>query len=137
MARRHATPQADGKRGMTFTMLRTTPALRLALVIGALVIVPVAYERVWPSSIAHAGGSETYSSRGVVKSFGADRKYVNIAHEKIPGYMEAMTMSFEPRTVDQLGSLAVGDRVAFTFTATEDGRRVLQSIQRDAPRTGP
>lgn len=86
-----------------------------------------------PSAVAHARESDTYDARGVVKSFGPDRKYVVIAHEKIAGYMEAMTMSFEPRTPEQLQGIEGGDRVTFTFVATKDGRRVLQSIQRVAP----
>jgi Cu/Ag efflux protein CusF len=74
---------------------------------------------------------EHYSTHGVVKSFGPKRAYVNIAHEKIPGYMEAMTMSFEPRTADQLGGVDVGARVAFTFTASGDGHRFLDRITKE------
>lgn len=118
-------------------MLRTSRVLRLALLLGALVTVFADVDRIWPTSVAHACDAETHSTRGIVKSFGVDRKYVNIAHETIPGYMEAMTMSFEPRAADQLSSLAVGDRVAFTFTATEDGRRILQSINKEASRAAP
>ncbi|AKV00500.1 hypothetical protein AKJ09_07163 [Labilithrix luteola] len=86
--------------------------------------------RVWTSD-AYACGAETYSTRGVVKSFGDGRRYVNIAHDKIDGYMAAMTMSFEPRTPEQLQGIDVGDRVSFTFAATEDGRRVLTVIKKD------
>ncbi|WP_394837917.1 copper-binding protein [Pendulispora rubella] len=78
--------------------------------------------------VAEACGSETHTARGVVRSFGPERKFVNIAHEKIEGYMMAMTMSFEPRGSGQLEGLAVGDNVAFTFTATEDGRRLIDAI---------
>lgn len=116
-------------------MIRSSRILRLALVVGAIAASFVAAERVSPSPVAHARGAETYSARGVVKSFGPDRKYVNIAHEKIPGYMEAMTMSFEPSNADQLAGVAQGDRVLFTFRAMDDGRRILQSIGKDAPRT--
>ena len=72
-----------------------------------------------------------YSAHGVVKSFGPKRAYVNIAHEKIPGYMEAMTMSFEPRKDDQLAGIDVGAHVTFTFTATDDGRRLLDRIVKE------
>jgi Cu(I)/Ag(I) efflux system protein CusF len=80
---------------------------------------------------AEACSEDTYTTRGVVKSFGPDRKYVNIAHEKIDGYMMAMTMSFEPRTPSQLAGLAPGDRVSFSFTATADGRRLLNFVKKD------
>jgi Cu/Ag efflux protein CusF len=76
-------------------------------------------------------GSEQYKAHGVVKSFGPKHAYVNIAHEKIPGYMEAMTMSFEPRRPEQLDGIDVGAKVSFTFTASEDGHRVLDAIAKD------
>jgi Cu/Ag efflux protein CusF len=72
-----------------------------------------------------------YTAHGVVKSFGPKHAYVNIAHEKIPGYMEAMTMSFEPRRPEQLDGLDVGAKVSFTFTATGDGHRVLDAIAKE------
>jgi len=72
--------------------------------------------------------AHAYDARGVVRSFGPQRAFVNIAHEDIPGYMKAMTMSFEPRTPTQLDGIAVGDAVVFRFTDTDDGRRLLDSI---------
>lgn len=65
---------------------------------------------------------ETYRTQGVVQSFGKDKRYVNIAHEDIPGYMMAMTMSFDPRTPAQLEGLSAGDKVAVTFTVSGDKR---------------
>ncbi|NOU31518.1 MAG: copper-binding protein [Polyangiaceae bacterium] len=74
------------------------------------------------------GSPATYTARGVVKSRQADGKYLLIAHEKIEGYMAAMTMSFEPRRPEQLAAVKDGESVRFTFTTTEDGRRLLDSI---------
>lgn len=77
---------------------------------------------------ARAGAS--YDARGVIKSFGPGRAYVNIAHEAIPGFMPAMTMSFEPGSAGAaLDGLTVGDAVAFSFTV-EDDRYVLTKIAR-------
>lgn len=73
---------------------------------------------------------ETYAATGVVKSFGPGRAYVNIAHDDIAGYMKAMTMSFEPRSASQIAALAAGDAVKFRFLATDDGRRLLESIEK-------
>jgi Cu/Ag efflux protein CusF len=70
----------------------------------------------------------TYQATGTVKSFGPDRAWVNIAHDDIPGYMKAMTMSFRPRSADQLAKLAAGDAVRFQFVVLDDGRRVLDWI---------
>ena len=79
-----------------------------------------------PSAASAEGRHRT---RGVVKSFGKERRYVNIAHEEIPGYMAAMTMSFEPRRPEQLEGLAPGDRVALSFT-DEGVRRLIDTIEK-------
>ena len=76
---------------------------------------------------AKARAAERYTTRGVVKSFGRARRYVNIAHDDIPGYMQAMTMSFEPSSPTQLDGIVEGQRVEITFT--DDGqRRILERI---------
>ena len=77
-----------------------------------------------------ASATATYSARGVVRGFAPERRLVFIAHDAIPGYMDAMTMSFEAGSPDQLVGFAVGDRVTFSFVATDDGRRLLNSITR-------
>jgi Cu/Ag efflux protein CusF len=83
------------------------------------------------AAAAEACVTNTYRTRGVVRSFGPNRAYVSIAHEKIDGYMEAMTMSFEPRRANQLAAVSVGDKVSFSFTETEDGRRLLNFITKE------
>jgi Cu/Ag efflux protein CusF len=72
----------------------------------------------------------TYRTRGVVKSFGPERAYVNVAHEKIEGYMDAMTMSFEPKSRAQFTELAPGDIIEFSFVSFEDGRRVIDTLSK-------
>ena len=74
---------------------------------------------------------KTYHATGEVRSFGPQRVYVNIAHDDIPGYMNAMTMSFEPENPSLLDGLEVGVRVSFDFYETADSRRVLTRIQRN------
>jgi Cu(I)/Ag(I) efflux system periplasmic protein CusF len=78
-----------------------------------------------------SGAKNTYQTRGVVKSFGPDKKFVNIAHETIPGYMAAMTMSFEPGTPTQLDGIAAGDKVSFSFSSSDDGKRVITAIKKE------
>jgi Cu/Ag efflux protein CusF len=77
---------------------------------------------------AQAQPTKTYHAVGVVRSFGPSRSFVNIAHESIPGYMAAMTMSFEPKNPGQLDGLAERDPVQFDFVETADARRVLVQI---------
>lgn len=64
-----------------------------------------------------------------VESFDPSRAFVNLAHDEIPGFMKAMTMSFHPSTADPLAKLSVGDRVRFELTVTDEGRRVLLWIE--------
>ncbi len=75
-----------------------------------------------------ARAAERYTTRGTVRSFGKNRRYVNIAHEDIPGYMLAMTMSFEPSDPAQIAALVQGDRVELTFS--DDGQRRLIELIR-------
>lgn len=103
-------------------------ALLVALALGALAAPATA---VTFAETAHAAAPEVHQARGVIKAFGADRKSARIAHEKIEGYMPAMTMPFEARATDQLAALAVGDKVRFTFTATDDGRLLLDAITKE------
>jgi Cu/Ag efflux protein CusF len=83
---------------------------------------------------AIACGSETYSATGIIKAASNERRTLTIAHDAIPGYMGAMTMSFELGAASQAEGLVVGDRVRFTFTASDDGRRVISKIEKDAAR---
>lgn len=83
------------------------------------------------STVPRAAHAEArYEATGRVVSLGADRGAVSIAHEAIPGVMGAMTMSFAARDASQLAGVAVGDRVRFAFTVTDDGRRLLDSVRR-------
>lgn len=81
-------------------------------------------------AVAQSRSAASHQARGVIKSFGPNRTFVNIAHERIEGYMEAMTMSFEPRTSDQLANVQVGDAVHFSFTESEDGRRWIDVLKK-------
>lgn len=74
--------------------------------------------------------AKTYSAKGVVKSFSPDRKIVNIRHDDIPGYMTAMTMSFEAKTPAQVEGLNAGDKIAFSFS-DDDGRRVITELKKE------
>lgn len=72
-----------------------------------------------------------YSTRGVIRGFGPNREYVNIAHQDIPGYMRAMTMAFEFESPAQSVGLSVGDSVRITFEELPEGRFVLRAIARE------
>ena len=80
--------------------------------------------------LSQLAGPATYHATGVIQSFGPNRDFVNIAHRDIPGYIKAMTMSFESQRHEMLGGLSPNDRVSFDFIETSDARRVLTRIDK-------
>lgn len=81
-------------------------------------------------STGAASTEKTYSTKGTIKSFGPERKFASIAHENIPGYMAAMTMSFEGDTPARFEGLAAGDKVSFTFKV-ESGKHIVTAIKKE------
>jgi Cu/Ag efflux protein CusF len=111
---------------------RSRTALRVGVARAALAVVLAVAVAVAVSFAVDAFAAESHSTTGDIVAFGPKNAYVSIAHDAIPGYMGAMTMSFEPRRPAQLEGLAVGNHVAFTFTATDDGHRFLDQIRPQA-----
>ncbi len=62
--------------------------------------------------------SKTYRGVGVVEAVDADKRTLKINHEKIEGYMDAMTMDFQTRNPTLLSELKPGDRIEFTLEDT-------------------
>src|SRR5258705_4531026 len=62
----------------------------------------------------------TYQVKGVVREVLPVRKQVRIEHERIPGYMDAMTMLFDVKDTNELAGLRPGDEIAFRMIVTED-----------------
>ncbi len=63
-----------------------------------------------------AAPAQQYEAVGVVVGFIAEKKFVNIRHETIPGFMNAMTMPFEVKDSTLLRGIHEGDSIAFRFT---------------------
>jgi protein SCO1 len=59
-----------------------------------------------------------YVVRGVVKSLDPEAKTVTVDHEKIPNYMDAMTMPFRVKDAKQLEGLQPGDTIWFMLLVT-------------------
>lgn len=64
--------------------------------------------------------NQTFAVRGVIQQIPADHCHVTIKHEKIPGYMAAMTMDFSVRDTNTLAGFAPGDEISFTLVVTAD-----------------
>lgn len=62
----------------------------------------------------------TYQVKGVIEEITPDRKQARIAHENIPGYMEAMTMMFDVKDPKELAGLRPNDEVSFRMIVTEN-----------------
>lgn len=113
-----------GVRSRSVDLVIATSCLFVAA--GALVLAPGF--RVLVASV-HA--AQSYHAGGVIQSIARDRSSLMIAHEAIPGFMPAMTMSFEVRSPEQLAGLHEKEHVSFSFTVTDDGRRLIdRSVRR-------
>jgi len=75
---------------------------------------------------------EVFTARGVVKSIVANGKGVRIAHEDIPGFMQAMTMEFEVKDPALLLQVQPEDEVMFTIEKTSESLYIT-AINRVAP----
>jgi len=62
----------------------------------------------------------TYIVRGIIQQIPPDLRHVTIKHEKIPGYMAAMTMDFSVRDTNALAGFAPGDEISCTLVVTAD-----------------
>ncbi len=63
--------------------------------------------------------TQTFQVKGVVQEVMAEKNKVKIKHEKIPDYMEAMTMVFDVKDAKELVGLQAGDSIEFRMLVTE------------------
>jgi len=101
-----------------------------------LVLLASTADAVTRTSHEGAGGgreqaARRYTTHGVVEAMDRERQRLDIAHEAIPGFMGAMTMTFVAAAPEQLDVLSVGDRVHFTFSVEDRARLVIRSIGKD------
>jgi protein SCO1/2 len=90
-----------------------------------------------PPAPATAANTSTqiFQVKGTVIELKPEEKAVRIKHEKIPDYMEAMTMSFDVRDTNELAGLEAGDTVAFRMTVTDTDGWIDQIKRLNASRT--
>ena len=98
-----------------------------------------------PAPVAPANTStQIFQVNGVVIEVKPAEKTVRIKHEKIPGYMDAMTMAFDVKDTNELTGLSAGDTVAFRMNVMEKDGWVDQITKLNVtvatntlPTTGP
>src|SRR5580693_8334980 len=61
---------------------------------------------------AAAGELKSFPIRGKIVSVNADKGSVLLDHEAVPGFMEAMTMSYKLKNPTALSELHPGDRIS-------------------------
>jgi protein SCO1 len=64
--------------------------------------------------------ARTFETAGIIRQLKDSGRVALIQHEKIPGYMDAMTMPFKTREPKVLDGLQVGDEVRFRLLVTEE-----------------
>ena len=92
------------------TRLRLSPALLLVV---------AAWLSVATARAGAATNVTTYAVKGVFQESLAAGRQAVIAHETIPGYMDAMTMPFNVKKPAELNRLHSGDRITFRLSVTD------------------
>src|SRR5688572_9778659 len=70
------------------------------------------------TSSASPGTNQVFQVKGIVQQVKPAEKLLVIKHEKIPDYMEAMTMPFVVKNPAEMKGLQKGDSIGFRFTVT-------------------
>jgi Cu(I)/Ag(I) efflux system periplasmic protein CusF len=65
--------------------------------------------------VAQAAAQKVFHGKGKITGLDAGAGFVTIAHEDIPGLMDAMEMQFEAKPASILKGLKVGDKVDFAI----------------------
>ena len=63
---------------------------------------------------------KSYATRGVILDIRPDRTKATIRHEKIPSYMQAMTMHLNVQDTNELANLSIGDEIDFKLSVSDD-----------------
>src|ERR1051325_2111940 len=78
-----------------------------------------ALQSLLPVSVISCNKVQVFQVNGVVRAVLPERQQVKIEHEKIPGYMDAMTMPFDVKDAKELDGIQAGDKVSFRMIVTE------------------
>lgn len=63
---------------------------------------------------------QSYDTRGIVEKITNDRRTATINTEKIPGYMDAMTMDYPVKNTNELRGVSPGDKIKFTLVISNE-----------------
>jgi protein SCO1/2 len=77
---------------------------------------------------------EIHPAKGIVIEVTPAEKQVRIKHDAIPGYMQAMTMSFDVKDTNELADIGPGDPVSFRIVV-EGNNGWIDQIKKIGPKT--
>ncbi len=80
--------------------------------------------------------THTFQVKGIVVELLPADKSIRIQHEKIPGYMDAMTMPFDVKDSNELAGLNAGDTVTFRMLVTDKNGWIDQIKKGDGLKPG-
>ena len=81
------------------------------------------------SGCSRQKGTSVYVVEGTVERTYPGEARIQIAHDHIPGYMQAMIMDFEAKNPGALTGLQPGDRVRFNLVVTRE-KGWIENVQR-------
>jgi len=87
-----------------------------------------------PPAAAGKTNVQYYAATGVVQELQLDKKKLKIAHEKIPGYMDAMVMLLDVKEAKDFDGLQAGDTIVFRLVDAGDDGWIEQIKRLDVPR---
>jgi protein SCO1 len=100
---------------------------RILLIAAGLAILTASLARAddmgnMPETGAKSGSStlKSYSTGGIVEKITSDRHTATINTEKIPDYMDAMTMDYPVPNTNELKGISTGDIIRFTLVVSND-----------------
>lgn len=73
-------------------------------------------------------GPKQYRARGGIEAIDVDAGTVTIAHQDIPGFMNAMTMTFDVKPPSLLEGYSAGEYVEFLIVVEADGTYYITEI---------
>ncbi len=112
----NATKPAEGELGLSARTVRVCVALAAAICCLACHPQTAFAEQ---SGVSPSAPRE-FAVKGVIRKLEPESGRVVLAHEAIPGFMEAMTMPFLAKPASSLAGLKAGDSIAFRLFVAED-----------------
>ena len=99
-------------------------------------LLAVGFKRETSAPPIYVATNQTFAVRGVVQKISPDLHHATIKHEKIPGYMDAMTMDFSVKNTNALDNISIGDEITFTLVVTADDDWI-ENVQRTGKSVAP